>query len=89
MGDYTQIIRWAFGRLNSPYSQSALDVFMMANEADAFLAAFALKHQLTLVTYEVSAPNSRRSIKLPDVCAAFGIPVLSPVQMFRTLGTII
>lgn len=84
--DYAQIVSWAYSKRNSPYTESALDVFMQADEADAFLAAFAKTHRLILVTNEVSAPESKRSIKLPDVCNAFGIPVVSPVQMFRALG---
>jgi len=85
LGEYSQIVKWAYSKLNIPYTQSALDIFMEAEEADAFLAAFAKKHQLTLVTNEVSAPDSKRSVKLPDVCDTFGISVISPLQMLRNL----
>ncbi|MEK7256580.1 MAG: DUF4411 family protein, partial [Bacteroidota bacterium] len=52
--EYSQVVHWAFSKLNNPYSQPALDVFMHADEADAFLVAFAKKHALVIVTYELS-----------------------------------
>lgn len=89
MVEYGQIARWAYSKLNNPYSQSALDVFMHADEADAFLAAFAKKHALTVVTNEVSAPASKSNVKLPDACDAQTVRWLPPVQMFRELGVTI
>lgn len=68
MLEYAQLVTWAYSKLNNPYTQSALDIFMDSNEADAFLVAFAKKHDQTLVTNEVSAPDSKRNIKLPDAC---------------------
>jgi hypothetical protein len=86
IGEYRQVVGWAYSKRGNPYSQSALDLFMQADEADAFLVAFAQKHQLTLVTSEVSAPNSRKNIKIPDACRPFGIPHISPIQMLRDLN---
>lgn len=89
MLEYVRIVNWAYSKLNNPYSQSALDVFMHADEADAFLAAFAKKHALAVVTNEVSAPASKSNVKLPDACDAQTVRWLPPVQMFRELGVII
>lgn len=84
--EYAQVVNWAYSKLTQPYTQSALDIFMDADEADAFLVAFAKKHQLALVTNEISAPESRRNVKLPDACQPFGVRTLLPVQLFRELG---
>lgn len=83
--EYSQIVSWAFSKLNNPYTQSALDIFMHGEEADAFLVAFARRQMLTIVTNEISAPESKRNIKLPDACQAFGVRWLPPVQLFREL----
>lgn len=87
--EYAQIVNWAYSKLDNPYTQSALDIFMDAEEADAFLVAFAKKHSLVIVTNEVSAPDSKRNVKLPDVCQAFGVCSILPVQLFREWGVTI
>jgi Domain of unknown function (DUF4411) len=86
MPDYALVVKWAYSKINNPYSQSALDVFLHADEADAFLIAFAKKHHLSLVTNEVPAPNSKKSVKIPDACQALGIRTIGSVQLFRELG---
>jgi hypothetical protein len=86
IAEYKQIITWAYSKRNNPYTQSALDVFMNADEADAWLVAYALKNHLSLVTFEVSSPESKKSIKLPDACIPFGVQCLQPMDMFRVLG---
>ena len=87
--EYPQVVNWAYTKLDNPYSQAALDIFMDADEADAFLVAFAKKHTLAVVTNEVSAPDSKRNVKLPDACQAFDVRSISPVQLFRELGVTI
>ncbi|MFN0215799.1 MAG: DUF4411 family protein [Saprospiraceae bacterium] len=83
---YGEVVRWAHSKRDNPYTQAALDVFMDADTADAWLVAYALQHGLPLVTNEVSAPDSKRSIKIPDVCRPFGVQVYQPMDMFRALG---
>ncbi len=89
LSEYAQVVNWAYAKLDNPYSQSALDIFMDAEEADAFLVAFAKKNTLQVVTNETSAPDSKRNVKLPDACQAFNVRSLLPVQLFRELGTTI
>lgn len=84
--EYSKVVRWAYSKLDKPYSQSALDVFLDADEADAWLVAYASKHNLPLVTNEVSAPDSKKSIKIPDACAPFGVRAIQPMDLFRGLG---
>jgi len=83
---YSKVVRWAYAKLNKPYSQSALDVFLDAAAADAWLVAYAMKNNLPLVTNEVSAPDSKKSIKIPDACAPFSVRVMQPMVMFREMG---
>lgn len=45
MQEYAQISNWAYSRSNH-YKRAALDEFLDADEADAFLAAFALSNRI-------------------------------------------
>lgn len=51
--------------------------------ADPSVIAFAKAHSLTVVTAEVSNPNSRNRVRIPDVCAAFGVPVMNLPDMLE------
>ncbi len=82
---YAQIVAWADSKRDQ-FRQDALDEFMDADEADAWLVAFALANQNAIVTNEVSAPLSKTKIKIPDVCIHFSVRYLNPIQMFRELG---
>ncbi len=42
-------------------------------KADPRVIAFALAKGHTVVTHEVSAPNSSSVVKIPDICLALGI----------------
>ena len=52
------------------FTQAAVDEFL--SKADFWLIAEAMTSKTTVVTREVSAPTSKKSIKIPDACAAFG-----------------
>lgn len=81
---YRFVIQWAINR--QQYTQPALDHFANAAVADAWLAAVALKSGAVLVTHEVSSPDSKSSIKLPDVCIAHGVRYVNTISMYRELG---
>lgn len=81
---YTDIIHWAVEQ--SHYKQHAVDEFLTAEVADAWLIAYAKQEELTLVTQEVPRPNSKKKIMIPDVCNDFGIPYCNMIQMMRDLG---
>lgn len=66
---YAKIAQWANSK-SDQYKPAALAVFLDADRADAWLAAFASENTMTVVTQEVSAPDSKKNIKLPDVCLA-------------------
>lgn len=77
----------SFSNIISRYTQNAIQEFLDAEEADAFLMAFTLADLLNrkVITYE-RASNKKNKIKIPDVCAEFGILYADPITMFRELG---
>jgi hypothetical protein len=87
MSSYATVSAWAAAR-SSQYTPGAINEFLDADEADAFIISFALADQdnRIVVTQEVSRPDSKKSIKIPDVCISLGVQVINTVQMFRQLG---
>lgn len=84
---YGQVAAWAISKSNH-YLQNALAEFLDADEADAWIVAFALAdstHRI-IVTHEISEPNKRNKIKIPDACIANGIRYTNTIEMFRQLG---
>ena len=57
-----------------------------ATGADGWLVAYARVHGATVVTNEQSAPESKREIKLPDVCDQFGVQRENIFAMLRALN---
>lgn len=81
---YTAVTGWAFER-SDQFQKRAIDTFLAAEEADAWIISYALDTKCVLVTNEVSAPNSKTSIKIPDVCLTFDIRYLDTIDMFRDI----
>jgi hypothetical protein len=83
VGDrYGKVISWAGEQKR--YLSEALAKF--ARAADGWLVAYAGEHGLTIVTQEVSAPESKKEVKIPDVCDAFEIPCIDTFEMLEKLG---
>jgi len=74
LGTYTHVIGWAVSK-SAQYKPAALNEFLAANEADAFIIAYALYDNTDriIVTHEVAAPNSMKKIKIPDACDALRV----------------
>lgn len=70
------------------FSPNALNEFLDADEADAFLIAYALadKNNRIIVTQEISEPNAKRKVKIPEPCLVFDIKYLNTIELFRKLG---
>lgn len=85
--EYKQVIRWAASK-NAHYSLNALNEFLDADEADAFLVAYALKDVPTriLVTQEVSQPERKSKVKIPEPCDFLHVRYIKVMEMFRELG---
>jgi hypothetical protein len=78
---YGEVIRWA--QKQTRFESAAKASF--ASDPDAWLIAFAKARKLTMVSHEKSEPNSKRIIKIPDVCKAFEIPYSNTFDMLRNL----
>jgi hypothetical protein len=84
---YSQIAAWAVSK-NTHYLPNALAEFLDADEADAWLAAYALVdvQNITIVTHELSEPNRKNKVKIPDACLANGVQFCNTIEMLRQLG---
>ena len=85
LSEYSAIAVWANSMFHH-YKSSALEEFLDAAEADAWLVALSLNQNIPLITYEKSEPNSKKKVKIPDVCIQFGVSYHSTIEMFRLLG---
>ncbi|MBI1745380.1 MAG: DUF4411 family protein [Acidobacteria bacterium] len=66
------------------YEPQAISEFFRS--ADYWLVAHAISRGWKVITHEVSAPESKKKIKLPDACAAVGVATTSPFQMLEDEG---
>lgn len=84
---YAQVATWATSRADH-YKPAALNEFLHADEADAWLVAYSLADvgNRILITHEVSQPNAKNKIKIPEPCDALGVRYLNSISMFRELG---
>jgi hypothetical protein len=87
MAAYGQVSSWAISR-NGHYMPSAINEFLDADEADAFLIAYALSDSLNrvIVSQEISNPNQKNKIKIPEPCNALNVLYTNTMDMFRQLG---
>ncbi len=81
---YQEIINWANN--NSQFNSNAKAEFLKADLADPWLIAYALKNDCEIVTYEVSRPESKRNIKIPEPCNHFGVKYLNLIDLFKELN---
>lgn len=87
MEAYGAVCVWAISK-SDHYMQNALNEFLDADEADAFIVAYALTdpNNRILVTNEISQPNRKNKIKIPEACSAFNVQYVNTMDMFRQLG---
>lgn len=86
MDFYSRVSTWAISK-SDLYLPNALNEFLNADEADAFLVAYALADpQLrVIVTHEISEPNRKNKVKIPDACLALNVNYVNTMEMFRQL----
>lgn len=87
MAAYGQVSAWAISR-SYHYMPNALNEFLDADEADAFIVAYALANpnNRIVVTQEISEPNRKNKIKIPEACIALNVQFVNTMDMFRRLG---
>lgn len=78
-----ELSRWATDPKRN-FKQAAVDQFL--DSCDYWLIAEAMASGLRVVTREVSAPGSKKSIKIPDVCVPFGVSCDQPFAVYQKLG---
>lgn len=78
---FTTISKWVASL--SQLSTEAQSHF--ASSADGWLVAYARVNGYSVCSYEVSSPESKSNIKLPDVCKQFGVPCVNPFDMLEKL----
>ncbi|HOU02498.1 MAG: DUF4411 family protein [Bacteroidales bacterium] len=84
---YRLVTSWVVSR-STHYLPNAINEFLSAEEADAFIVAYALDDPSNniIVTQEVSEPFRRNKVKIPDACDALGVRYVNMMDMFRLLS---
>lgn len=81
---YREIIKWAVSQ--NQFTEVAKREFAKAENADAWLVAFAYVNGCIVVTHERFDKNINRRIPIPNVCTAFNIPYKDLFDMLRALN---
>lgn len=79
---YTEIMMWV--QRHPRYFDYAKAKF--ATGADGWLVAYARVHNVIVVTNEEPAPDSKREVKLPDVCDQFKVTRKDTFVMLKELS---
>lgn len=74
MEEYAKLITAVTAK--TQYNLSAINWFLDSKNADAFLIAAAKRHGFMLITHEVSAPDSKSDIKIPDAAKLVGVKTM-------------
>lgn len=78
-----ELINWAFDA-SQQFTQDAKDEF--ADSADLMLIAQAKDYGAQILTHEVSNPQSKKRILLPDAARILGVRCPSPWEVFSAVG---
>lgn len=81
MKKYAEVQNWAAG--TDRFKPAALDEF--ASVADSYLVATAAAKDMIIVTYEASAPGSKKRVKIPDACQALSVSYCDLNTVLREL----
>lgn len=79
---YAQLVAWVSAQ--PQFTAAAKAEF--AEEADAWLIAYAKSTGKILVTQEILNQDAKRRVPIPNVCIAFHVQCLDTFDMLRALG---
>jgi hypothetical protein len=79
---YGDIIQWVYSQ--DRFTDAAKSNF--ADDVDPWVIAYAKANNFLVVTHEVSAPKSRKEVKIPDVCNQFNVQWTNTFDMLQKLG---
>jgi hypothetical protein len=82
MAKYAEVQNWASS--SGRFKQSALSEF--ASVADSYLVATAAAKDMIIVTYEASAPEIKKRVKIPDACQALSVDYCDLNAVLRALN---
>jgi len=81
---YGLLMNWANDHPN--YNHIARADFAAYENADPWIVATAMEKGLIVISQEISAPDAKRSIKLPDICKQFNIRHIDTFSFLREAG---
>lgn len=79
---FKEVMLWV--TRNSRFTDAAKANF--ASAADGWLVAHGIAHDRIIVTNEQPEPESKKNIKIPDVCNAFSVPFQDTFEMLRNIN---
>jgi hypothetical protein len=79
---YKDLINWVQGE--KQYLPEAKADF--ESVADGWLVAFAKVNELVVVTHEKFSPESKKGVKIPNICQKYTVKYLDTFEMLRELG---
>lgn len=84
VSSYAKIVKHV--QAHPQYNQRAKDEFMRADNADAWVLAYAKAHDLTIVSHEKYDAQIRKRVLIPNVCAELAIAYCDLFDMLRKLA---
>jgi hypothetical protein len=78
---YAEMVNWVQSRDFTPAAKSEF-----SSVADGWLAATAKARGYTVVTHEISEPNRKSRVKIPDLCKQFDVECVNGFEMLRAVG---
>lgn len=74
MANYSNVISWS--TTSTHYKQNAKDEFARSDKADALLIATAKTHGYIIASQELSNPDCKRRILIPDAAMQFNVKTI-------------
>lgn len=81
---YSELMNWSAS--NSQFTDAAKVEFAEADNADAWLVAYAKVKGCVVVTHEQFIPDVKRRVPIPNACKEFDIPYINTYDMLRSLN---
>lgn len=78
---YKKLVNWV--EESTQYKSIAKRKFEDAENADAWLLAYAMAHSCIIVTQEIYKRDIKREIPIPNVCYAFNIEYIDIFELLR------
>lgn len=85
---YALLTTWVYAK-SDQYLPQAISEFLDADEADAWLIAYAMNNGNQIVTHETSSPTSKKRVMLPDAANPHHVTCIKTIDLFRALGVTI